>query len=424
MLLVKNYSSLVKTEKRKALLDILESGLDAIQPKNVLEKTFVRNGNQLSVKENKINLPDYNRVFLIGFGKGSAEISQIIEEKIDDVLTSGFVIDTVEQKFSKISFTLGTHPLPSTQNISFTQNVLDKISGFTEKDLVFVVICGGGSAMFESPSTIDREKLIGIFDILLKSGANITEMNVIRKHLSKVKGGGLAKHLFPAKVVSLIFSDVPGNDLSVIASGPTVKDLTTTEDAIEILQKYDIKENSISPKIFTPTTTEDKYFENVSNIIILDNQTALNAMSEIGTALGFKTRIYSDKLEGDARKIGEKLIAETQKGELLLAGGETTIKVLGTGKGGRNQTLVLSALPNLDKDTIILSVDSDGVDFYHFAGAIGDSLTREKAKELDLDLQTFLDNDDSYTFFEKTGDGIFTDRLESNVADLMMILKS
>jgi len=291
----------------------------------------------------------------------------------------------------------------------------------TEKDLVLVVICGGGSAMFEYPASVDLQTLTNTFKALLESGATISEMNIIRKHLSLVKGGGFAKHLYPATVVSLLFSDVPGNDMHVIASGPTVKDTVTVKDVLAVLSKYHI--TTVTEQDFIEIPKDEKYFENVHNVIMVSNMTALTAMQEKAKVLGLSPRIFSDRVEGNAKEIGKKLIAETKKGEVLLAGGETTVHVTGKGRGGRNQEVVLASLSFVDENTIVLSWDSDGIDFDTFAGAIGDKVTLKKEKELGLNAQSFLQEDNALVFWEKTGDGIITGKLESNVSDLFLIYK-
>jgi len=425
MPLIGNYKNLSTSFQRETVLKIIESGLESIQPRKVLETNFILNGSMLKISNQEFELKKFNRVFLIGFGKGSAGISKIIEDTLKDFLTEGYVIDNVVQEFSKINFTLGSHPLPSQENIEFTENVFKKTSNLTDKDLVLVVICGGGSAMFEAPFKIDLQTLTKISKALLISGATISEINVIRKHLSKVKGGQLAKHLYPATVASLIFSDVPGSELSTIASGPTVQDTTTLNDALEIIRKYDIQKSiEISPDWLTKLPDEEKYFKNVNNIIVISNKTALLAMKDTANSLGFETDLYSDRLQGDAKLIGKQLIQVAKPGRILLAGGETTLKVLGSGKGGRNQTLVLAALPFIDNGTVIASFDTDGIDFYNFAGAIGDEATVEKSEKLKLDRKKYLSDDNSYEFFQKTGDGIFTGKLESNVSDLMVVFKN
>ncbi len=420
---IKNLDTLAKTPQRKIVLQLVEEALASIQAPTVLAKNFIRNENLLTISDQEFDLASYDRVFVVGFGKGSAGVCKIVEKTLEDKITGGFVIDNVEESFTKLEFSLGTHPLPSQQNIDFTKKVLDNMTNLGEKDLVIVVICGGGSAMFEAPHSVTLETLTGVSKALLASGATISEMNVIRKHLSRVKGGGFAKHLFPARIVSLLFSDVPGNDMSVIASGPTVKDTTTMDDVKSILSKFSIGEEVIKPTDFQDTVTDDKYFQNVCNFIMVSNMTALSAMQKKASALGLRPRIYSDHFQADAKAAGEQLIKEVQDGETLLVGGETTVKVKGHGKGGRNQTLVLAALPFVGDKTIICSFDSDGMDMYHFAGALGDKQTRETAQKLGLDEKTYLDDDNSYAFFEKVGDGIFTDKLESNVSDLIIVFK-
>ena len=423
---IKNFDKLATTPQRKIVLEIVEEALSSIQTENVLNKNFTVLNNKLSVKDKIFDLSNFQRVFLIGFGKGSAKNSKIIEDKLGEKLTEGYVIDTNPEDFKKIKFTLGTHPLPSPGNVKFTDSVIKRAKelNLTKKDLIIVVICGGGSAMFVHPSKVGLEKKIQVERALLKSSANIMEINTIRQHLSSVKGGGLAQILYPANVASLIFSDVPGNNLSFIASGPTVRDNTTIDDALELLKKYNLLAKlGLSYEDFVENPKEEIYFENVSNILILSNQTALEAMKKKAQDLGFAANIYSYKFQAEARKAGEELIKNTKNGTILLVGGETTVKVTGAGAGGRNQEVILGALSFLDGNTLISSFDSDGWDNSHFAGAIGDIETVKKAKELNLNPQEFLDSDSSLSFFEKTGDGIETGRLPSNVSDLMIVCK-
>ncbi len=418
--LIKNFDSLASTLQRKKALEIVEAGLEAIQPQKVLGSELSIKNSELTIHDKKVNLDNYERVYIVGFGKGSAGIVKYLEKLLGEKLTEGWDIDLVDETFKKIHYTKGTHPLPSQINIDFTNLVVNSLSDLGENDLVLVVICGGGSAMFESLA-IPLEELEKLNQEMLRSGATIEEMNIIRKYVSVVKGGGFAKILAPARVVSLICSDVPGNDISTIASGPTVMDKHTNEEAMVILKKYKI--DAIYPSELIDLPKAKEFFENVQNILLVSNKTALSAMEEKAKALGLSVRIYTDKLQGDARELGKKLIEETKPDEVLLVGGESTMKVTGNGKGGRNQALVLSALPFIKDDTILVAFDSDGMDYFGYAGAIGDIQTVEKAKELDLSQKEYSDNDDSYHFFEKVGDGIDTGKLESNVSDLYVVLK-
>lgn len=424
-MLIKNFDALNKTPQRKICLGLIEAALSSIQPQNIIQKNFSLTENVLTIQNKIIDLKKFERIFLLGFGKGSASLSKEIEKILGNFLTKGRVIDLTNETSSKIEQTIGTHPLPSEENLNFTKKTIEQFNNLTIKDLVFIVIAGGGSVLFENPYRVDLEKLIKVNQSLLFSGATITEINIVRKHLSMVKGGGLIKPLFPARVISVIASDVPGNDLSVIASGPTVKDETTKEDALQVLRKFNLFDKlKLSEDDFIETPKEDKYFENTSNILLVSNETALSAMKEKAQELGPTAEILSDKFQAGAKIAGKELIDKASSNQILLAGGETTVKVVNkSGLGGRNQELVLAALPFIDEKTTIVSFDSDGWDNSPFAGAIGDSLTIQKAQELNINPEIFLQENNSFYFFEKTGDGIITDRLPSNVSDLMIVVK-
>lgn len=408
-MLIKNFDSLATTPERKIVLEIIEAGLESIQPEKIFDELRLED----------YALETYDRVFLLGFGKGSAGVSKIVESRFSN-LKGGWVIDVVPETFTKIKSTIGTHPLPSETNVEFTKNALSQLNHLTPKDLVLVVICGGGSALFTLPSSLPQ--LINVNQELLKSGANISEMNTIRKHLDSVKGGGLAKMLFPARILSLILSDVPGNDPTIIASGPTAKDPSTQEDAAKVVEKYHL--TSVKPTDFSETPKEAKYFENVTNIILLSNLTALKAMKATAEGVGLNAEITSDRLQGEAREAGPLLLDKTPSKSILLSGGETTVTVKSQGLGGRNQELVLGALAHLDSHTVVASIDSDGWDNSSAAGAIGDTLTVQKAKDLGLSPDEYLEKNDSFNFFQKVGDAIETGRLPSNTADLIVVLKN
>lgn len=377
---IKNFDSLNTTPQRKIVLDLIEAAISSIQPEQVLKDFKIE------------NIEQYSNVYLIGFGKGSAKISSIIEQKLQSKLTEGYVIDLTSEQFTKIQGTIGTHPLPSQANIDFTKKVVERFKNkLSEQDLVLVVVTGGGSALFELPIVGKTlEDVVNLNNELLKSGKTIAEMNEERKKISQVKGGKLAQMLKPAKVMGLIFSDVPGNDLSTVASGPTVDGST-------------------------------------ENILMLSNRTALTVMKEKAKEFGIDTTEYGDQLQGEAKEIGMELLKACEPNSVLIAGGETTVSVQNReGKGGRNQELVLGALTSseLTKELTIAAFDSDGWDNSEFAGAIGDSQTLNKVNELNLDVQKYLDENNSFEFFQKLGCGIQTGRLPSNIADLMICLRS
>ncbi len=412
-MLIHNFDQLASSEPRKITLQIVEAGLEAIQPDQVINKHFP-----------DLHLENFDRVFLLGFGKGSAGLSKLIEKKVGDKFVSGEVIDLVSESSDKITFTVGTHPLPSQINANFTKNALARLTNLTEKDLVLVVVCGGGSALFTLPHT-SLEQVLETNRTLLHSGANITEMNAVRKKLDAVKGGGLAKLLYPAQIVSFIFSDVPGNDLSTIASGPLVKDDTTVEEAWSLAEKYRLP---LKKEDLKETPKDEKFFHNVQNLLLLSNITALEAMEVTATSLGFSVDIVTDKIEGEAREVGRKIVKEIKEKTVQLYGGETSVTAKGQGEGGRNQEVVLGALTDWDQSLgdklVICSVASDGWDNTSNGGAIGDIETIKKSREMGLDSLAMLTSNDSFHFFEKVGDGIQTGRLPSNVADLIVVLRN
>ncbi len=424
--LIRNYNVLNLSADRKIILDLIEEGLSSLQPENVLNNNISLSNNILKIQEKEYNLTEFNRVFLIGFGKGSAGNSALVEKTLGDRLNEGFVIDVAGHEFNKIHFTLGTHPLTSQTNVEFTKKVVESFKNYnlTDKDLVVVVICGGGSAMFEVPLNVTFEQKLEVDKILLSCGASIQEMNIIRKHLSAVKGGGLAKVLYPSTVATLVYSDVPGNDLSTIASGPCVKDNTSLSDVYSVLKKYPrLSALNLRESDFSETPKEDIFFKNVSSFIVLSNLTALNAMKNRADKLGIQTEILSDQYQSDAGSAAKELIEKTKDGQILLIGGETTVKAVEGGQGGRNQHLALAALEYIKDDVIIASVGTDGWDNSHNAGAISDKLVLEKVKELNLNTADFLSKTNSLAFFEKTGDAIVTGKLPSNVADLILVYK-
>lgn len=422
---IKNYDQLASNDNRKVVLELIEAAYLAIQPKHVFKNHFSLDNEKLTILDKTFDLSNFERIFLLGFGKGSAGNCKLLEEKLGDRVTEGYDIDVVEDEhFKKVQYTKGTHPLPSEANITFTNNAIEHLEHITEKDLVLIVTCGGGSVLFEAPNTLKLNQITAVNKALLASGANITEMNTIRKHLSRVKGGGLAKILFPATVVNLIFSDVPGNDLSVIASGPLVKDKSTMVDVKKIIKKYSLDAKvQLAQGDFAETPTDPKYYKNVHNILMLSNHTALTAMEKLAKEKGIRAYVMTDRLQGDAHTLGAQLIKETPPGQILLAGGESTIKITGKGRGGRNQALVLSALAHIKDDTVFAAVGSDGWDFYELAGALADKDTFKKMQEMHLDAKTFLKDDNSYEFWDKIGDGVKTGHLDSNVSDLYIVFK-
>ena len=459
IMIITNFKNLAKNSLRKKALLIAEAGYEAIDVAKDVNKKIILKQNRLSIgsasingsrrKRLNFNLDDYRRVFIVGIGKGSALASATLANILGKRLTGGIALDVkklktqnsrLRQNFggqAKLKTLLGTHPLPSRQNIKATQKIVKLAKSLKKDDLLISFICGGGSALACANQEELRGEILATKE-LAKAGANIIELNTVRKHLPGIKGGDLAKLAYPARVISLIVSDVLGNNLSMVASGPTVYDKTTKKDAIKILRKYFNIWTSVQKLVrdLTETPKDKKYFKKVKNILFLSNREPVLAMAEKAKELGLKPKIYSLKLKGEAKKTLLPLIEAMRKGEVVLAGGETTVtmnnesEIRNYGKGGRNTEAVLGAFTKLIQNSkfkiqnyALLSVASDGRDNTEAAGAIGDILTLKKAKKSGLNPQKFLNNHNSFHFFAKTGDLIYTEKRSFNVADLMLVLK-
>lgn len=420
---IKNTKELATTPFRKDALDILEEGYRAINTEKVITSQIKVKDGHLVVKGRDIDLNSYERVFFIGIGKCAASAAVVFENILGKNLSDGITIDVRGVKLQKIKSKIGTHPFPSKENIIATQSIKKMIEGATENDLIISVISGGGSALLCLPHEIQCNILIDITKALMKKGADIEELNTVRKHLSLIQGGQFAQLAYPAEVVSFIFSDVPGNNIGNIASGPTVLDITTKKDAEKILVKYNILTTCSLPNCeVVETPKEEKYFEKVDNILLLTNNNALFAMKEKAEILGYRAIIVDDKIEGEASTIGKFIAVQAKEKTCLLYGGETTVVVKNRGKGGRNQELVLGALPEIKEDSIIVAAASDGWDNSDVAGAIGDKALLESAEKAGLSTVDFLEKNNSYKFFETIGGHIKTGRLGSNVSDLYFTL--
>ena len=413
MNLIKNFRQLGTSKIRRDALEIVSAGIEAVLPKVSMSRELIVSGNILKIQNKKWDLSRYKRIFVVGAGKAVAEMAEGLEEILGKRISSGLVIDTRKKKLSRIEVVEGTHPLTSSINIRATEKIISLLENTGKEDLIFCLISGGGSALMES-SRIPLGKLIEVNKLLLKSGATIQEINTIRKHISKVKGGQLVQNT-KATIISLIMSDVITNKLDSIASGPTVPDTTTIYDAQRIQRKYNLPE---LPFIETPK----KHFPNVTNVLLITNVPAAEAMRQKAKELGYNSKILTTQLSGEAREIGKKLAILSKKGTAIIATGETTVTIRGKGKGGRNQEVVLSASMFI-KNGVVVSCSSDGVDFItEAAGGIVDENTNEQGKKLGLDQGKFLDNNDSYNFLKKVNGVIVTGKTHTNVGDLFLVL--
>ncbi|MEK7149873.1 MAG: DUF4147 domain-containing protein [Patescibacteria group bacterium] len=436
-MIITNLKKLAKTSLRKKALLIAEAAYEAIDIEKTIKRRIWIKKNILEINIHlessvlRLDLDDYNRVFMVGIGKGSALASVTLAKILGKRLTGGIALDVNQQKLEikNFKFFKGDHPLPSKKNIKATKEIIKLVYGLKKDDLLINFICGGGSALVCSRDReLNYSKLI--IKELTKAGAIISELNTVRKHLSDIKGGGLAKIAYPATIVSLVASDVCGNDLSVVASGPTVFDKTTKKDAKKILKKYGLKPSKFA---LLETPKDRKYFKNVKNILFVCNQDGIMGMMAKARKLGLKPKIHSLALEGEAKNILLPMIKRVKKGEVILAAGETTItfnKKIKPGKGGRNQEAVLGALVKLpitnyqlQKNVVFLSFASDGYDHTESAGAIGDLIGLQKAQKIGLDARDYLNSHSTFKFFQKTNGALYTQKTCFNVADFMIVLR-
>ncbi|MCL4399983.1 DUF4147 domain-containing protein [Patescibacteria group bacterium] len=435
---IKNSGLLSSTPLREAALKIVESGLEAIDTEKSLKSRLSFERGILNVDGNDFDLNKFESVSVIGVGKCAFEAGGALQDILGGRLSGGIVLvpgDPSKFKIqdSKLRIFFGTHPFPTEANVDATQEIIRFLSSLTEEDFVIFVISGGGSTLLCQPPGASQGEFLKceeegeVLKVLFEKGATIQEINTVRKHLSLARGGHLAAYSYPASSVSLIFSDVPGDSLEFIASGPTVKDETTVDEAKSIIAKYDLEVITgfkINPM---KTPKEDKYFEKVKNILFVSNETALSAMKKEAEDLGFKADIVSRELKGEAREVGIKIAEDIEKSggkQVLIYGGETTVTIKGSGRGGRNEELVLAALKKIGDDSLILSLDSDGHDNQGgYAGAICDIMTKEKTERIGLKPEEFLNNNDSAGFFEREGDYLETGDTGSNVSDLVIALK-
>ncbi|MCX6779386.1 MAG: DUF4147 domain-containing protein [Candidatus Magasanikbacteria bacterium] len=415
---------------RANLLEILEYALKAADP-FVLTKQKLR----------QIDFKKYKKVYVVGAGKGSFRMALAAEEILKTKLTAGVV--SIPEKLQgkqlkKIKVNLAGHPFPTEGSFLGAKKVLELVGKAKKGDLVLGLFSGGASALLSYPADdISLEEKIETTRVLLRCGANIQDLNSVRKHLSQIKGGRLAEKLKEGEMISFYLSDVVGNDLSTIASGPTVPDKTTFAKAVEVLNKYGVCEK-IPRKIkqyleegsrgmYSETPKND--FVNVTNLIIGSHETLAKAAAAKATKIGFKAEIITEVMQGFTDKIGpafvNKMHRDNKKRLLYAAAGETTFKVKTKQPGGRNQQMALAVLPYLKSGDYFLAFDSDGVDGVgpeKVGGAMVDYNTLKRAHYLKMDPLKALDENDAYNFFNEVGGLIKTGYVGTNLGDMVIFI--
>lgn len=431
------------------VLRILGAALARVEPAEAISQHIQRSGDVLRVDGREYHLKDYKRIFLVGAGKAGMPMAMAASKLLGDHIKSGIVI--VKEGYGGktvpgLEILEAGHPLPDIRGVSGTQRIIKLLEGTQADDLVLVLMSGGGSALLTAPADgVKLDDLQKMTTDLLKSGASIQEINTLRKHLDLIKGGQLAQRAAPATILSLILSDVVGNPLEVIASGPTVGDASTYRAALQVLARYKLMGRTPPPIVRhlqrgvageLPETPKpnNSLFTKVHNVLIGSNWQAAEAAIDQACQEGFHSMLLTTYLQGEARQAGELLAAimrqvadsgqPLERPACLVVGGETTVTIRGDGFGGRNQELALGAVHELAglEDIAMLTLATDGGDgLTEAAGAIVTGETWQRAIEAGLDPQDFLDRNDAYHFFQKLEDLLITGPILTNVNDLIFL---
>ena len=433
---------------------IFSKALTAVDPSNILKDRIRIQRDRLSIKmegdsEKVFDLDAFDKIFVVGSGKASSAMAQTIEEIFGDRLTKGVITTKYGHllPLKKIKIIEAGHPIPDQKGYEGAKRIQRLLKESGPKDLVIFLLSGGGSALLPFPAShIDLKEKQEATQLLLDCGADIKEINTIRKHISMIKGGWLAKWAYPSTVIGFILSDVVGDQLDVIGSGPTVPDHSTFEEAWEILKKYDLlKEISLSIQKQLRSGKEGKVeetpkpgevvFEKVYNSLIGSNILALLEAKKEAESLGLNTVILSSSIEGETREaarfhtaVAKEVISSENpipRPACILSGGETTVTIKGNGLGGRNQEFVLAGALEISgiEKVVILSGGTDGSDGPTDAtGALADHTTVQRAKNMGMNPKVYLENNDAYSFFQKLGDLLITGPTHTNVMDVRVLL--
>lgn len=435
--------------KADALI-LFKKGIDSVNGYKVIKDALRLDGDVLTAvaqgKLKQFHLSQFKRVHLIGVGKASVAMASAAKEVLGERIASSFIVTKYGHSKgapSELRVAESAHPIPDENSYKNARELFRLCNEAKEEDLIINVVSGGASALLSFPAgEITLEDKRFTTSLLLKSGATIDEINIVRKHLSKIKGGQLAKAAFPATMLTLVLSDVIGDDLGTIASGITSPDPSTFLDAFRVIEKYRLEKmipesvrsrlrRGMEGKIAETPKADDECFKRAHNIVVGSNRIALKAIEDVAKELGYEAGILTDELKGEAREVAKKLarrakeLAKSSRKACLIAGGETTVTVVGRGKGGRNSEMALAAAMELDgtPNVVFLSAGSDGTDGdTDAAGAIADGSTLARAKNLGLIASEHLQNNDSYNFFKLVGDLVVTGSTDTNVMDIQILL--
>ena len=436
-------------EMRKQALEIFQAALQAVDPVEAIYEHMKIEGESLLIGKRRLELSKFDKILVVGAGKADAPMAQAVESLLGEGVSDGIIVvkDGHGLPLQRIRVHEASHPVPDERGLRGAEEILSMVSGAGEKDLVICLISGGGSALLVAPAEgVTLKDKQQVTQLLLACGASIHEINTVRKHLSRVKGGGLAHAAHPATLVSLILSDVIGDDLDTIASGPTVPDSTTFHQAEQILKRYGIwdqvpgsvrdhVEKGVKGKIAETPKPGDPSFQGGAWELVGTNLQALKAARKKAERMGYRTLILSGMIEGETREVAKAHAAiakEVLSSEnpiappaCVLSGGETTVTLQGDGKGGRNTEFALASAIALEgvENVVVLSGGTDGTDGpTDAAGAMADGKTVSQAREKGLDPVDYLRRNDSYAYFETLGGLVITGPTRTNVMDVCVML--
>jgi len=439
---------------KKIATEIFLRAVSAVDPSKRLREMITVEQDTLRVKtdersEDLFHLKAFKNIFLIGTGKASASMARTMEDLLTDRISSGVITTKLGHRLplKRTELIEAGHPIPDQNGLEGAHRIRSLLKNSGPEDLVLVVLSGGGSALLPLPvEGITLEEKQEVTQLLLDCGADIKEINTVRKHISQIKGGWLARWAYPSTVLAFILSDVVGDPLDVIASGPTVPDPSTFEEAWEILRKYNlIREVALSIQKHLQLGREGKVqetpkpgestFEKVHNVLIGSNILALRAAEQEASSHGFNTLILSSSVIGETREvarfhaaIAKEVITSGNpilKPACIISGGETTVTIRGRGRGGRNQEFALAGALEIQglETVVLLSGGTDGTDGpTDAAGAVADHTTVKRALAMGLHPKAHLEGNDAYPFFEKLGDLLITGPTQTNVMDVRVLL--
>ncbi|GAB4168839.1 MAG: glycerate kinase [Calditrichia bacterium] len=429
---------------------VIKKALQSVHPDQAVKDAIYLNQNKLHISDKEIDLKDHDGIYVIGMGKAGAGMAKAVEDILLPHLIGGFVITKYEHTVptQKIEIAEAAHPVSDENTLVHTRTMLDKISGLSDKTLILTLISGGGSALLELlPDQISLQDYQKVVKELLACGADITEINTIRKHLSRVKGGQLLRQIYPRTNISLIISDVIGDPVDFIASGPTAPDSTTFRGAWNIIQSYQLTDKlpekviehlkkGVNGDIPDTPKASDVIFDRNHNIIIANNLKALKVMEKEVREAGFKPVVLGNMIEGEAREVGIVLAGIAKSIEVsqypesppaaVIFGGETTVVLKGDGKGGRNQELAVSFLNHLtgfSRDFVMVACGTDGTDGpTDAAGGIVQHEHFSLIKERKLNPDDYLNNNNCYYFLKEINGLLMTGPTQTNVMDINLLL--